>query len=82
MNYYKKLFPNVKKIIVSDYCPNEPFQSPEYWGWKEVSKENINHTKLVWYRRSTSMGKSRAYVPIQPSPCIFENKIAMEIENA
>lgn len=65
---YLRKVQNASEIHVSDYCPNNRFQKVESAGYKEVMPSEIHRFdftgKKVWYRRSTSMGRSRIYVAI------------------
>jgi hypothetical protein len=65
---YLSRIKNAAEIHVSDYCPNAPFQPAEAAGYQEVSREEINtfdfKGKSVWYRRSTTYGRSKVYVKI------------------
>lgn len=82
MKYYEELFPKAHRIIVSDYTPNEPFKTPEEYGWEEVSREYAaaNELATIWYRRSTSMGKARTYIATKNAPDVDQRKIALEID--
>lgn len=65
---YLKKIKGAKSIHVSDYTPNERFQKVEDSGYKEVFPTDYNTVsfegKDVWYRRSTTMGRSRVYIKI------------------
>lgn len=67
-NYYNRLFPTAKEVIVSDYCPSDPGHKPSSVGYKLLTEQEEREfdfsEKSIWYRRATSNGKHKLYVKL------------------